>query len=221
MTECWWFDENCDPDGTTETVVEPESEPEEPEPESEPEEPTTTFDIFDDDSAATALGYFNSEYKLQAIWLGLTWFSLGFTPIIANGIASPGCAYETTSGITSYVCNTSGSFVAWDMSTFAVGSSFNTLGIFWLLAYIENESTRIMQKVYYRAIAWIIPISWLLVLVTFILFIVGFTQEETGGADAKISDPIFAVFLLLIVGGMQALAWFLAPRVVKFYRWDE
>ena len=57
---------------------------------------------------------------------------------------------------------------------YGVGSLFWFLGIFWLLAYIKRDD-RIFQKIYYRAIAWAIPISWVLALWIFIAFVIGGT----------------------------------------------
>ena len=74
-----------------------------------------------------------------------------------------------------------------------------------------------MQKIYYRSIAWIIPISWIFCLWVMIAFIVGGTQlYGTLGHDLA-----YGFLMWVMVVGMEALAWFLAPRVVKYYRWEQ
>ena len=50
-----------------------------------------------------------------------------------------------------------------------------------------------------------------------IAFIVGGTQ--TSGLIGH--DIAYGLLMWAIVVALEALAWFLAPRVVKFYRWDR
>ena len=100
--------------------------------------------------------YFDQDYKLQAIWLGLLWFLLGTIPTIAYNVY-----FSTYSGIWFL---TGGEAHAWGVLRWGLGDSFWVLGIFWLLAYIKAVDNRLMQKIYYRAIAWIIPLSWVFAL---------------------------------------------------------
>ena len=152
--------------------------------------------------------YFDQDYKLQAIWLGLLWFLLGTIPTIAYNV------YVTTLSF-GWVMS-AGEVHAWAVTRWALGDAFWVLGIFWLLAYIKSVDSRLMQKIYYRAIAWIIPLSWVFLLWILIAFIVGATQ--TWGSTASIG---FGIGMLVTYGGLEALAWYLAPRVVKFYKWDQ
>ena len=48
-------------------------------------------------------------------------------------------------------------------------------------------------------------------------FLIGGSQEG-GSVGTNFVDGL--VFWLLL-GGCQMIAWFLAPKVVKYYRWDE
>ena len=101
--------------------------------------------------------YFDQDYKLQAIWLGLLWFLLGTIPTIAYQVY-----FGTYSGGAWYL--TPGEWHAWGVLRWGLGGAFWVLGVFWLLAYIKSVDGRLMQKIYYRAIAWVIPISWVLAL---------------------------------------------------------
>ena len=110
---------------------------------------------------------------------------------------------------------TSGEWHAWRLIKIATGVEFSVLILFWLLAYIKKP---IMQKIYYRAIAWIIPISWFFGFWALIAFIIGGTQW--GG---KIGEDIGYWFAYVIPEGcFQALAWWLATSGgIKYYRWKE
>merc|ERR1712060_1025227 len=71
---------------------------------------------------------------------------------------------------------------------------------------------RVMQKIYYRMIAWLIPASW-----TFLAFLIGGTQRW--GHLGHNMGWFFVYLGGLAVG--EGLARWIAPDVVKFYRWDE
>ena len=98
------------------------------------------------------------------------------------------------------------------------GNAFYVLTLFWLLAYIKApKPDRIMSKIYYRAIAWIIPISWIFALWVFLAFLIGGLQF---GGDIG-PDMGYAFGYWIWTAGFRALAWFVAPRATKFYRWQE
>ena len=163
--------------------------------------------IFDDT-------YFNQDYKLQAIWLGLIWWFLGTIPLIIFNAWNPGYSCYN------YVCVwglTDGEWHGFSVMQYGFGSAMDILGLFWLLAYIKQGKNRIMQKIYFRAIAWVIPLSWVFALWVFIALIVGGSQ--LGGNMGR--DVGIAFGFWIIVAGMEALAWFVAPRATKFYRWQE
>ena len=153
--------------------------------------------------------YFDQDYKLKPIWLGLLWWLIATVPTIFYRAVRPGWN-GTGWGLTS------GEWHAWYVMNYGIGSVFWSLGIFWLLAYIKRDD-RIFQKIYYRAIAWGIPISWVLALWILIAFIVGGTQ--VGGSIGVDLGYGFGWWVLL--GGLEALAWYLAPGNVKFYKWDQ
>ena len=155
-------------------------------------------------------GYFDQEYKMQAIWLGLLWWFMGMLPMIIIQAWRPG-------SIDGYWFLTQGEWHGLSVMQWAYGSSFGALGTFWLLAYIKAAKNRIMQKIYYRAIAWIIPLSWVFALWVFIAMLVGGSQ--VGGDMGR--DIGIAFLFWVLVAGCEGLAWFLAPRATKFYKWSE
>ena len=158
--------------------------------------------------------YFNQDYKLQAIWLGLIWWFLSLIPSIIFAAWSPGYVWN---GSYYYWGLTNGEWHAWHVMRYGFGTSFGALSIFWLIAYIKQGKNRILQKIYYRAIAWVIPLSWVFALWIFIAFLVGGSQY--GGNMGR--DVGMAFGFWIIVAGMEALAWFVAPRATKFYKWQE
>ena len=50
-----------------------------------------------------------------------------------------------------------------------------------------------------------------------IAFIVGGTQA--GGSVGH--DLGYAIGFLVFMAGLEALAWYLAPSAVKYYKWDQ
>ena len=141
--------------------------------------------------------------------MGLLWWFIGIVPLIffrASAASRP----------IWYGGLTTGEWHAWAVLMYAFGSIFGALGTFWLLAYIKRDD-RLFQKMYYRAIAWVIPISWVLALWEFIAFLIGGTQL---GGDIGM-DMVYAFVWWVLLGGLEGLAWYLAPRTVKFYKWDQ
>ena len=88
--------------------------------------------------------------------------------------------------------------------------------MFWLLAYIRKEGG-MFQRLYYRAIAWAVPLSWVFAVWALIAFIVGGLQEY-GDLGMNL---IWWIVYAILMGGGQTLAWWLAPSAVKFYKWDQ
>ena len=161
-------------------------------------------------------GYFDQDYKLQNIWLGLLWWFIGIFPLIFYQAARPG---YTLDNLGAYWWNQSaGEMHAWGVLQYGFGSLFGCLGTFWLLAYIKRDD-RLFQKMYYRAIAWVIPLSWVLALWEFIAFMVGGSQLPH--IDFYIYDFVYGFVWWVLLGGLEMLAWYLSPKVVQFQRWDE
>ena len=147
--------------------------------------------------------YFNQDYKLQAIWLGLDWWFISFMPLIMY--AAGGWKHNWSGGM----------WHAWGVVRWGQGTTFWVLGIFWLLAYIKGWE-RHWQKIYYRAIAWCTGFSWLFAVWYMIAFIVGSAQEKNGWGI------LYWLLNWIFLGGLQTLAWFvLQGRAVKFYKWDQ
>ena len=111
---------------------------------------------------------------------------------------------------------------------------FGLLELFTLLSFIKSDS-RIMQKIYFRVIAWTIPASWML---NFILFIFGLVSATTKTSSLNLLLDTYDAFnvsytnfvakfvgMALSYSGVTALvefgAWGLRNKVVKFYRWDQ
>ena len=172
--------------------------------------------------------YFDMDYKLWPIWLGLDWVVLSFTPMIAYYAVRPWYRNVCVGGTCqSYWWGlTPGENFAWGTLMYGMGPAFWVLTVFWLLSYIKLEN-RTIQKIYYRAIAWIIPITWLLAFMMLIAFIVGGTQGWTTllgnyGTGWIGLDIGVAIGFLIWIGGLEALAWWFAGEgVVKYYRWEE
>ena len=125
---------------------------------------------------------------------------------------SPGT--ETISGVKYTGVWTNGTKHFWSVMETSSGIFFGWTTLFWLLSYIHK---RIMQKIYYRVIAWFIPASWIFVFWALLAAIIGGVQD--GG---KIGTNLGYWFLWAAgVAGCQALAWWQAPSMIKFYRWDS
>ena len=148
--------------------------------------------------------YFNQDYKLWPIWLGLVWWFASFAPLIVFAFRD------------SWWLN-GGTRFAWGIERWGVGTVFWVLGIWWLVAYIKDEGRKI-SKYYYRAIAWGIPFTWLFHLMATLGWFIGGFQD--GGC---IGWNIFSwLFTTIMIGGLEFLAWWLTKdRVVKFYKWNE
>ena len=159
--------------------------------------------------------YFDQDYKLQAVWLGLLWWLISYTPAIAFNAARPGWHCDGL-GYCGWTYLSAGAWHAWYVLQYGLGGDYALMGLFWLLAYIKRDD-RIFQRIYYRAMAWGTGLSWLFFLWSLIAFIVGGTQYRGEWAGLGYWFG-FAVF----VGGCQFLGFYwLAPRVVKFYKFDQ
>ena len=60
--------------------------------------------------------------------------------------------------------------IAWQSLAYSGDIIFGALTLFWLLAYISEPE---LQLVYYKAIVWLMPTSWVLALWIDIAFIIG------------------------------------------------
>ena len=109
---------------------------------------------------------------------------------------------------------TNGTKHAWDVLRHSSGVLFGFLTGFWLLSYIKK---RVMQKIYFRFIAWLIPATWIFAFWGLIAFIIGGVQEYGKIGKNILHWCIYAAVLT----GMEAIAWWQAPSMVKFYRWDS
>ena len=174
--------------------------------------------------------FFDNDYVMWPIWLGLDWLAISFIPIIAFYLVRPwlrsydylGTSFHYDFGLTT------GEAFAWYTTMWVNGSAFWVLAIFWGLSYLQLGEDRVMQKLYYRAIAWIIPISWLLLFMQLIGFIVGGTQSGVDVLGNGVTfgknlgpDIGYAIGFLIVIGGLEAVAWYLANGTIKFYKWDK
>ena len=148
--------------------------------------------------------YFDMEYKMQAIWLGVIWFAM---------LWPPGIMWWSAWGYRSW--NTAGEWAAWHLLWATNSLEFVTLLVFFFLSWVKTSNHRNLQKYYYRAIAWIVPISWFFAFWVFIAFLVGGLQ-----ASGQIGyDMMFTFLHWAFTIGFEMLAFYLAPRVIKFYKW--
>ena len=116
--------------------------------------------------------YFDHEYLLKSIWLGLVWLLAAVYPAILYAAATPRRDYYWDYWRWNWM--TTGEWHAWQLVRIATGVEFGILSLLWLLSYIKKPD---FQRIYYRAIAWIIPISWFFAFWALIAFIVGGTQR--------------------------------------------
>jgi len=160
--------------------------------------------------------FFDQDYRASSIGIGFVWFWLSIWPAILFAAINPGKVCETYAG--GKVCYTGawsrGTKHFWNVMTISSGIFFGFTTLFWLLSYIHN---RIMQKIYYRVIAWFIPASWIFGFWALLAAIIGGAQT-----NGKVGTNLGWWFLYIVgVAGCQALAWWQAPSMIKFYRWDS
>ena len=126
--------------------------------------------------------FFDQDYRASSIGIGFVWFFLTIFPAIFKASARQGrTCYDA--GWNNYdwyyygwceTWNTKGTTHAWNVMTTANGIFFGFTTTFWLLSYIHK---RIMQKIYFRVIAWFIPASWIFAFWSLIAFIIGGVQH--------------------------------------------
>ena len=75
-----------------------------------------------------------------------------------------------------------------------------------------------LQLVYYKAIVWLMPATWFLAFWVTIAFIVAAATDDT--ADVGLSILYFFIYDIFLFG-FEAIAWYIAPYNVKYYRWNE
>ena len=155
--------------------------------------------------------FFDQDYRASSIGIGFVWFFMTIiNPILFAAIRPNKKCNAWTCWYNNW---TKGEKHAWNVVRISNGIFFGFLTLFWLLSYIHN---RFMQKLYYRVIAWMIPASWIFAFWAFLAFIIGGAQ--TGG---KVGRNIGYWFLsTIMLAGSEALAWWQAPDMIKFYRWD-
>ena len=146
--------------------------------------------------------YFNTDERWWSIGMGLVWAL----------IASPMGYYMWSNPPNRWL--TGGELHAWRVMRYGNGINFWIVSIFWLLSYIRKPD---FQVLYYRSIAWGIPISWLFGFWVLLAFIIGGAQ--TGGEMGW--DLLYAFLYIGLMAAAEAFAWWMAPHNVAFYRWDE
>ena len=159
--------------------------------------------------------FFDTDYRSQAAGVGMIWFTMTLIPHILWALLNPGnrCNYDT--GYCDHELS-AGAWHAWSVMKWGNGLNFGITTIFWLLGYIRNEN-RNFQKFYFRAIAWSIPLSWVISLWVFVAFLIGVTETKGNFATNSATTLIYLVFM----AGFEAIAWWKAPDVVSYYKWNE
>jgi hypothetical protein len=159
--------------------------------------------------------FFDPDYRASTIGIGFVWFFMTIINPILFAAIRPDRRCLTWYGSKTCVSGywTKGEKHAWNVVRIANGIFFGFLTLFWLLSYIHN---RYMQKLYYRVIAWMIPASWIFAFWSLLAFIIGGSQD--GGKFGK--DIGYWFLTTIMLAGSEALAWWQAPDMIKFYRWD-
>ena len=148
--------------------------------------------------------YFDMDYMLKPIWLGLVWLALAVFPAIMYAAAQPWVDWISPL-----------EWHAWRLIRIATGVEFGLLLLLWLLAYIKKPD---FQRIYYRAIAWVIPFSWLFGFIAGWLFLFGGDQHwKYNGLDV-----MYWLFYCAILLGLEFLGyWLIRSGAKKYYRWEE
>ena len=137
---------------------------------------------------------------------------LSILPHILYGAIRPGYSYHYYN----YWWMSPGEWHAWNVMRYGNGINFGITTGLWLLAYIRRGD-HWFQRLYYRGIAWATIISWIFGAWATIAFIIGGLQD--GG---RIGWSVFyAIIYLGCMAGLEWLAYWFAPRAVKFYKWNE
>ena len=111
--------------------------------------------------------YFNTDYRAYSIGLGCMWLFTSIMPFVLQAAVKPGkeCVDR--------VCTTyksSGTKHAWNVMKYTTLAEFLLLSGIWGMSYLKLKA---FQKIYYRAIAWVIPSSWFFSLWVFIALLIG------------------------------------------------
>ena len=162
-------------------------------------------------SEVEGASYFNATYRAYSIGIGIVWTFAWITPFILQSVVRPGrtCVLGVC---TTYI--TGGTRHAWNVMRWTSFCEYGLLSIVWGGSYLHLKA---FQKIYYRTIAWVVPISWGFALWIMLAFLIGGSQE---GASLG-QNFVHGLVWWLMLGGFQMIAWFIAPYVVKYYRWDE
>ena len=167
--------------------------------------------------------FFEREYRASSIaimfvWLGLTMFMPIWYSVIMPDWNSTywgwGWYWSHAEGRWVHSYWNSGTNHAWNVLRYSNGFFFGSLFFMSLLSYIHK---RVMQKIYYRFIAWLIPASWVFSFWGLLAFIIGGLQEY--GSIGK-NMLHFLIYAIVLMAG-QMVAWWQAPNMIKFYKLDE
>ena len=101
--------------------------------------------------------YFDTEYRAYSIGLGCIWFFTMIFPFIMHAIVNP-------------KNKTKGTKHAWDTMQYTTLVEFGLLTIIWGMSFIRLKA---FQKMYYRFICWMIPVSWFFGLWVMIAMLIG------------------------------------------------
>ena len=122
--------------------------------------------------------FFNGSFKGGPIAISFMWFFNFLGPILYYMAFKPGteCFNVNLASIGKFGgCwngATSGTNHGWMFVRVSSGILFGLLWLFSLLAYVKQRG---MQKIYFRFIAWMIPLSWIAATWALIAFIIGGT----------------------------------------------
>ena len=92
-----------------------------------------------------------------------------------------------------------------------------------------------MQKIYYRSIAWIVPLSWIHLFILLVASIWAAASKSDpykeavallSPYDVKFTSPVekFLVLFFMYLGGIFLVefgAYWMREKIVAFYKWEE
>lgn len=164
------------------------------------------------------------------------WFGASWLPWVWLAMINPyRVCFENGWNYNTRECYTGSGWVTYgvrhyvDVTTIGSQLVYGFLWLFSLLAFIRTD-TRIMQKIYYRMIAWLIPASWVISFWSLLAAIIGGAQKYKyyygSGSyvelDSRIGYTLGSWILIWAVnGGLEALAWWQADEVVEYMRWRD
>ena len=150
--------------------------------------------------------YFATDYETEAVLTGAMWLLLSQ---LGWGVL------ESAHWISGEEDVSEWSAWAFIINLWGNESIFLTMFIFFLLAFIRTEgSDREWQKIYYRVIQYLTPVSWAATIASTVFFVIGVIDGD--GPGVLLYGLAFLACYFLF-GALAYYAW--GPDAAKFYLW--